>query len=311
MLAEAPVAVNFERYLEAKRTVDDRSLNARVWQLFASEMRSPAMGARPEVLEVGAGIGTMLQRLVENGVLGVGSYTGLDAEADNTRCAGERLTRWAGGCGAVVQGEGGPEQRVLGPGLDLHANFLTGEALDFASGQSGRRAWDAILAHAFLDLVDLDRALPALARLLRPRGLFYATLNFDGETIFQPEVEATLEAPILAAYHRSMDDRRADGLASGEARTGRRLFGKLSAAGFELLEAGASDWVVFARDGLYPGDEEYFLRSILSMIQHSIEGRTDVAPDQLERWMSLRQAQLDRGKLIYIAHQMDFLARRP
>jgi SAM-dependent methyltransferase len=311
MLAEAPVALDFQRYLEAKRTVDDRSLNARVWQLFATTMSSPAIGSRPQVLEVGAGIGTMLERLVENGVLGVGSYTGLDADAANTRCAGERLARWASGSGAVVQGEGGPEQRVLGPGLDLRASFLTGEALSFASEQAGRCAWDAILAHAFLDLVDLDRALPALARLLRPRGLFYATLNFDGETIFQPEVDRTLEAPILAAYHRTMDERLAGGLASGEARTGRRLFGKLSAAGFELLEAGASDWVVFARDGRYPGDEQYFLRTILGMIGHSVEGRSDVVPERLERWMNLRLGQLDRGELVYIAHQMDFLARKP
>jgi SAM-dependent methyltransferase len=281
MLAESPVALDFQRYLEAKRTVDDRSLNPRVWHAFATEMSSPAMGARPQVLEVGAGIGTMLERLVENGVLRVGSYTGLDADASNMRCAGERLTRWAGGCGAVVQGEGGLDQRVLGPGLDLHAAFLTGEALRFASEQAGRRAWDAILAHAFLDLVDLGRALPAFGRLLRPRGLFYATLNFDGETIFQPEVEASLEAPILAAYHRTMDERRAGEVASGEARTGRRVFGTLSGAGFELLEAGASDWVVFARKGLYPGDEEYFVRSILGMIRRSIEGRSDVVPGSL------------------------------
>ncbi len=311
MLVEAPVALDFQRYLEAKRTIDDRSLNPRVWQAFATEMSSPAMGVRPDVLEVGAGIGTMLARLVENGILGVGSYTGLDADAANTRCAGERLTRWAGGCSAVVQGEGSLEQRILGPGLDLHAAFVTAEALRFAREQAGRRDWNVILAHAFLDLIDLGRVLPAFARVLRPRGLFYATLNFDGETIFQPEAETSLEAPILAAYHRTMDERRAGGLPSGEARTGRRLFSKLGGAGFDLLEAGASDWIVFARDGRYPGDEGYFLRTILGMIRHSIEGRADVVPEHLEQWMDLRQGQVDRGELVYIAHQIDVLARMP
>jgi len=76
--------------------------------------------------------------------------------------------------------------------------------VSFAREQAGLRAWDAVLAHAFLDLVELPRALPALVRLVRPGGLFYATLNFDGDTIFQPEVEPSLEGPILAAYHRTM-----------------------------------------------------------------------------------------------------------
>ena len=53
------------------------------------------------------------------------------------------------------------------------------------------------------------------------------------------------------------------------------------------------------------------MRSILGMIRHSIEGRSDVVPEQLEQWMSLRLGQLDRGELVYVAHQMDFLARKP
>jgi hypothetical protein len=160
-----------------------------------------------------------------------------------------------------------------------------------------------------LDLVDLASLLPAVAPLLRPAGVMYATLNFDGESIFQPEVEADLERPILAAYHRTMDEREVDGQRTGDARTGRHLFGELAAAGFELLEAGASDWVVFPRRGGYRSDEEYFLQFIVATVEKALTGRMDVPQESLERWATLRMRQIERGELVYIAHQLDFLAR--
>ena len=77
---------------------------------------------------------------------------------------------------------------------------------------------------------------------------------------------------------------------AGESRTGRRLFHYLRAAGAPALAAGSSDWVVSAGpDGSYPGDEAYFLRSILDTIQNALRSRQDrVEPADLAetRWRS-------------------------
>ncbi len=57
---------SFLRYLRAKKTVDDRALNAGVWAQLAAHL-----GARDDVriLEAGAGIGTMIERLIERRLL--------------------------------------------------------------------------------------------------------------------------------------------------------------------------------------------------------------------------------------------------
>ena len=63
-----PSNYSFPRYLAAKKSVDDRALNRRVWETLAQSL--PAASPAPlRVLEVGAGIGTMLERLLESGLL--------------------------------------------------------------------------------------------------------------------------------------------------------------------------------------------------------------------------------------------------
>ncbi|MGQ0601957.1 MAG: hypothetical protein ACT4QE_09710, partial [Anaerolineales bacterium] len=62
MLAPS-ITYSFERYLTAKKTVDDRALNAHVWETLARAL--PAGPVR--VLEVGCGIGAMVERVLERG----------------------------------------------------------------------------------------------------------------------------------------------------------------------------------------------------------------------------------------------------
>src|SRR5258705_288990 len=203
---EASMASGYARYLAAKTTVDDRALNRHV----LAELRRLMPAGAPRVLEVGAGLGTMVARLLDWGVVAPGEYILLDA---------------------------------------------------------GRQAPDD-----------------------SPRGV-------RG----------------VGAYHRDMDERVRYGRPAGESRTGRRLFRYLRAAGAPALAAGSSDWVVSAgRDGNYPGDEAYFLRSILSTIQNALRSRQDrVEPADLANWLAVRGRQLAAGELVYIAHQLDFVGRSP
>ena len=168
-----------------------------------------------------------------------------------------------------------------------------------------------LIANAVLDLVDVPAVLPGLLRLLPPGGVYWFTINYDGETIFVPGHPH--DDRIMQAYHQDMDERIRYGRPAGESRTGRRLFHYLRAAGAPALAAGSSDWVVIAgQEGGYPGDEAYFLRAILHTIHGALRNRPDwVEPADLNDWLAERERQVAAGELAYIAHQLDFVGRSP
>ncbi len=293
-----PSAYSFIRYLSAKKTVDDRALNAHVWETLRGAVCADeaALGGRPlRVLEVGAGIGTMVERVVERGLLGAADYTVLDEQPDNLAAARARLT-------PKTQPDG--EQR-------LRLAFLAGDLLEYTARPEQAGAWDLLIAHAVLDLLPLSEALPQLLRVLRPGGLFYFTINFDGATLFQPELDPALDAQIEALYHRSMDERITHGRPSGDSRTGRHLFGHLRAAGASLLAAGGSDWAVFAGPDGYPADEAYFLHFIIHTLAGALRGHPELEAARFADWIARRHDQIERGELVYLAHQIDFVGRAP
>ncbi len=55
---------DFARYLAAKRSVDDRALNGRVWRRLENELKSTATESL-RILDAGAGIGTGAERIAE------------------------------------------------------------------------------------------------------------------------------------------------------------------------------------------------------------------------------------------------------
>ena len=76
---------DFTRYLAAKKTVDDRALNKDVWRMLRDHLPP-----EPAIIEVGAGIGTMAERLVEQGFISRGRYTAVDQNPDNITIARQR-----------------------------------------------------------------------------------------------------------------------------------------------------------------------------------------------------------------------------
>ncbi len=293
---------DFAHYLVVKKTVDDRALNLRIWQAFAglvSELE------RPLIFEAGCGIGTMLERLIENKVIASAEYVGMDFNADNIDLARERITEWAAQRGYSVR-TAGPAVLIEGSGVAVEARFLHGDALGERAAGS---ATDVLLAHAFLDLVDIPAALNRLMPRLRPDGIFYFTLVFDGLTILEPEDDPELDAEIMRLYHQSMDERIVGGQPSGDSRSGRHLYRHLQEIGAELLESGSSDWVVFPHKRAYSNGEFEFLEHILLSIERALSDSAQLDPQALARWISQRRQQLQHGELTYIAHQMDFLGR--
>ena len=277
---------SFARYLAAKKSVDDRALNLHVSETLSNVLTGTE---NLSVLEVGAGIGTMVERLYERQTLLSGtSYLAIDAQANMIETAQERL-------------------RPLTEEYALELEVI--DLLNFLAREQGRRNWDLLIAHAFLDLVNLKTTLPQLIALLKPGGLFYFTINFDGETILYPVIDRELDEQIIALYHRTMDTRMVDGRRSGDSQTGRKMFAHLPAAGAEILDAGSSDWVVYPRAGGYEADEAYFLHYIVHTIARALEGNPDLDRNYFAAWIAQRHAQIEAGTLVYIAHQLDFCGR--
>lgn len=299
---------SFQRYLAAKKSVDDRALNGHTWSTLA-ELLLPAAPGRPlEILEIGAGIGTMAERMLESRLLASARYTALDAQAENIACALARLPRWGSRQGFEIRAPVGGPIHLERSGQAVTLTFEAADVFDFVTRVGGRQ-WDLLLAHAFLDLVDIPSALPQLFSLLRPGGLFYFTLNFDGATLLQPQLDAGLDELIQALYHRTMDERITGGCPSGDSRAGRHLFTHLRQAGAQILAAGASDWVVFGGPHGYPEDEAYFLHFILHTIHSALHGHPQLEPGRFDAWLAERHAQVERAELTYIAHQLDFVGR--
>jgi SAM-dependent methyltransferase len=279
MKDNAPSQYDEVRYLRAKRSVDDRALNRGVLEAFDASLRALARPVR--VLELGAGIGTMVPRLLDRGCLTAARYTLVDRDGRSLGAAAEQLARFSGA------------------GVEL--DFVESEVFAWLEA-CAEPPFDVVLASAFLDLVDARALLPLVWRRLRPGAPFWFSINFDGETIFVPELAA--DADVLARYHRTMDERVRDGRRAGESRTGRHLLEIVPASGARITAAGGSDWVVWPEGGGYPGDEAYFLHHIVHTIDEALAGAAS-------SWVAARHAQIDRAELCYVAHQLDIAGHAP
>jgi SAM-dependent methyltransferase len=300
---------SFIRYLSAKKSVDDRSLNKTVWQTMLRDVSRHYGSRRLRVLEIGAGIGTMVERAFDWGLLHYADYTAIDSIPENIVEARSRLHRWGQGNGYRVSDRAGQGIGLTSVDHDVMVNFETADVLEFMKRDECRGVWDLLIANAFLDLVDVPATLPDLFALLKPGGFFYFTINFDGATILQPEIDPQLDAQIEAVYHETMDARIIRGKPSGDSKTGRHFFNHAYAFGGQILDAGASDWVVFPGPQGYPGDEAYFLRFLVNTMYLALRDRPELDAARFKEWIGERHAQVDAGKLIFIAHQMDFFGR--
>ena len=304
-----------ERYLAAKRTVDDRALNADVLDALRPTLRSATT-----VVEVGAGIGTMLQRLVEWDRLPAGddvTYVLVDVDVDALDAAAERLPTWAAerGYEAAVEpfdeaddaDEGAVRDRIrieTGDGT-LRVRAVAADATTFLAGADP----DLVIGCAFLDLLRPPAADEFFDRL--PADCVgYFPITFDGGTVIEPPTDPDFDAHVVDRYHEDMRRRRDE---PGDPHAGRRLLTRAT-RDHDLVAAGGSDWVVApGLDGAvadaYPADEAYFLRHIVETIRGALADDPAVGDERLAEWVADRRTAVDEGSLVYVAHQLDVLLR--
>ena len=276
---------SFIRYLAAKKSVDDRALNRRVWHAMISAVRSTAaQQGGPRVLELGGGIGTMVERVIEEDRLRPGSWTMIDAQPALVAEAHRRLAGRA----------------------PFPVELLAAELHSFLA--SAFRPFDLVVANAFLDLLDPQLALPPISELGRPGGLFLFSITFDGLTVFEPEIDRELDDRVLEALS-PVDGRTYRGRVEiRDSRCGRHLLTLLPRCGYRIVEAGSSDWIVYPQGGRYLADERFFLSCILDFFEESLTARATLEPAELRRWLRARREQMDAGVLVFLAHQLDVLA---
>ena len=331
----------FRRYLRAKRTVDDRALDRRLVGVFRKRLAARAAEAEGplRVLEAGAGLGTMVARLIDWEVLPPGETRYAAVDLDAGAIAGLRpfLRDWAAERDASVSvadaGEAvdGDAFVVETDARTVAVESVAADAVEYAAARSGE--WDALIGTALLDVLDFD-GLEPLLDALAPGGTYYFPITFDGGTRFRPAHPA--DKAIERRYHAHMDAKP-----GGSSRAGGDALERLRATeGATLLGVAGSDWVVRPVEGVtrergsasaYPGDEAFFLRHILDTVERAVgeviergdgdpDARRavsgDLDPDfpsdpaaELDEWLAHRRRQLDAGDLVYLTHQLDLIGR--
>lgn len=291
---------DFQRYLAAKRTVDDRAIDRRTLHRLRANLRGLETIT---ILEVGCGTGAMIERLLGLPALpDYVEYTGVDTDPANVETARSRLPDRLAEAGYDCEHTDG-RIRFHRSARTVSLDLVVDDAVAYVEDQRAHdREWDVLVGHAVLDVIGLD----ALADLLSavPGGLCYFPITFDGGTRFTPPLP--LDTEIETRFHEYLDAKP-----EGSSRAGRETLARLRASGGEILAAGGSDWVVYPHDGGYPADEAYFLHYIVDTIVGALSDDHSIDDAALREWRRTRHSQVENGDLTYVAHQLDLLARAP
>ncbi len=300
------------RYLAAKKSIDDRALNHHVWETLRQTLPQ-ATGNEPlNILEIGAGIGTMFERIIDMGLLtGPATYLATDSDPGQLRAARKYLSLWAEKRGHSCSWSGEHRGLLSTAEAEIFLTLELARAEELADRSDSHPPFHLVIAHAVLDLVDFPVVLPRLLSGLTHNGLAYFTCNFDGETVFLPECAADEE--IVNHYHASMESRL-----TGASHTGRRLLSFLQRPGLELLAAGSSDWVIHPRGQRYSTDEAFFLHAIIETVEKELSNKASPLSVQentaylanLTEWAQLRHRQVKNGELSFLARHLDLLVQR-
>jgi len=306
-----------EDYLEAKRRIDLRCLNRHVLGAFKKRLEDVQ---DPVLIDLGTGTGLMVRKVASMHLSGNAHIIGLDLDEEICNAAvhiitgelvrlgyrdiGEEYDRDETGLCCYMQ--------VEREGCRLVIEMRSGDVLapEMPWRPTGL-AFDAVTANAFVDLVPLKDIVSLAGRLLKPGGLFYTTINYDGVTTLLPlSHDEDFETELLGAYNRSMELRRSRGKMTGGSRTGSRLYSVLLEEGFSIVDWGSSDWTVLPRESRYKPGEAAFIRAILHMIYDEGVNSGRLAREKLDRWLSERFEALEGGRLSFMNHQIDVLAQK-
>ena len=311
--------IDYVRYLEAKRTVDGRALDIHCLQKFRQALQSIPSSSTIRIVELGAGTGTMLRRLIrdfDKFFVNPVEFTLIDIKADALAIARRLLLN----CDAQLDSAGMSDNSISihHSGVDgtipdielpgLLVRFKRADVFEFLRSRIAK--FDAVIAASFLDLVSLDDILPIIKNCIDPSSLvraIYCPLTFNGVTIFS---SVPNDSPILRAFHSSMGRGTAGGVDICRAYTGNYLRAALKMINGQAIAMADSNWNVVPKNGMYQNDEMYFVQCILQFVASTSKdelSRFGVTANDVDEFMKDSLNSLRQKTLSYSAHNVDFV----
>ena len=304
-------AVKYIKYLTAKKNVDDRALNRHVWQTLKANLLSSSGKNWLEVIDIGAGTGAMFERMMSWGLSTRLHYTMVEKVPEYLAAFKSKSLRNSSFVSYALEWRSKTAADIISTEVIGTVDMCCTDLFDVIFNQKYFGRFDIIIAHAVMDLVNINDVLDGFEKLVKPGGLLYLTLNYDGLTLFHPPFDPDFEHYLFQRYHLSMDQRIIAGRRSGSSQSGRELFTMLSRRQLPILAAGSSDWFIYPSIQGYLEDDTYFLEEILQTISHQLQCDNLIDPRRMSAWMTHRQKQLKAGELIFMARNIDLLVKVP
>lgn len=300
------MSVTLRDYLDIKFALDERSLNPAIKSAFFGALRDRATLA---CLDIGTGSGATLWRLLNAGLSAPLEITAVDRDQALLELAQRRAVALLGARGFKVTAAPGVIKAKQGKRL-VAAEFIMADLEHFEHDRHGH--YDAVIAHAVMDRLPPRIMAGRISGWLKPHGVFYATLNYDGGTSLWPiHRDQALEERIFSAYDAAMERRRIWDQSSGGPRTGRRLHAALLETGLDVLAYGSSDWNLTPLKRRYRDREALCLTGLLDLIRDEAARSGQFGQDELDAWHQGRLRDVRDARLGLVVHQLDLLAAKP
>ncbi|WP_291295546.1 class I SAM-dependent methyltransferase [Elioraea sp.] len=266
---------------------------------FDARARSPALAARlaevlparPRILELGAGAGSLFRWLAPR-IGRAQVWTMLDADGDLLADGFDRTAAWAARRGWNVTAPSGA-LIVHAPG---GAWRIEARVADFGASSAALplAGHDAVVCSALFDLISAAWVRAFAARLAVP---FLACLTVDGRDRFIPPVPG--DARVRTGFARHMRSDKGFGRAMGQDAPA-MLARILREAGFDVASA-PSDWLI--------------PRMATTFLADMVEGHAGAAADALpaqaapiHAWSDARRRAIAAGRLSLVIGHRDILA---
>lgn len=283
---------DYRQYLADKKSIDDQSLNRDVWKALTHWGRQQQKPLR--IIELGAGIGTMIERLLDAKLLACCQYSAIEIQPEFRVAAAARLSQWCKNNGANFTELTSTHWQITRASNAIDIHWHCADALA-AHTRFASASFDLMIGHAVIDLLPVPVALPQLLDLLDTQGAFYFSLNYAGTTHFTPAHD--LDDTIFSAYHADMNSRFPE-LDWQPSRTGALLATWLQQQGHRVIAQGDSHWQLQPTNAA--DAQGRFVANILDTIESALPQL-----EGIEHWLATRRAQLAAGELNFVAENRD------
>jgi SAM-dependent methyltransferase len=262
-------------------------------------MLAGALPARPRILDLGAGTGSLL-RWLGHFIGRAQAWTLVDADAELIERAFDTIAERAEAVGWAATWPGRKTLLVHAPTGAWRVEGLIADLAEAPDNLPLDRM-DAVVNTALCDLVSRDW-IERMAQACAARRLpFYAALNVTGRERFAPPHRA--DALVMRGFRRDQRrDKGFGGIALGPAAPA-AIAEAFAARGYTVLRA-PSDWMVDRRDSAFAGAIANGHGAA------ALDWERRHAP-AIEDWIAARRAQAAHGRLSVRIGHLDLLALPP